>query len=66
MFSFTKEVELKNIATKIDWRSISPSVWAFLFVKLTSDDNPFETLGFTAEEEDEIFIAHAEGLLDDD
>ncbi len=66
MFSFAKEVKLKNIATKIDWRSISPAVWAFLFVKITSDENPFETLDFTAAEEDEIFDAHAKGLLDDD
>ena len=57
---------MKNIATKIDWRSISPAVWAFLFVKITSDENPFETLDLTAAEEDEIFDAHAKGLLDDD
>ena len=56
---------MKRKNALVDWRSVPVSVWAFIFVKLTSDENPWETLGFTREEEDQIIAAHDDGLLDE-
>mgnify|MGYP003109333105 CR=1 FL=1 len=48
-----------------EWRTLPPSVLAYLFIKMVSDDNPLETLGLKEDETEEIIEFLANGWFDE-